>query len=662
MPCPLRARKEEGRRNESVRNAMMKRRLIVCLVAILMLTMGVFAVASAATDNIKIDMDLSTTTFTEPKDITVSIQVSNAGETNMPGPVTLYYPNGKQVEEFGSPTLTVGTSKSWSGTWSVTQKQLEAGRITFKLKYSIENEAGELVNKSKNFSYPITYTGAVAAVEINRSISPTTAREGQEVTVTYDVVNTGNVEVTDVSIKENSSISSKKGTIDSVPAGEKASYTFTVTMKKKDLTSAATITYKAGGKSYTAKKESASIKYGEVKLSASLAADKKGGIPGETVKLTLTLKNTGNVDYQNVVVTDAVLGEVFSGLTVPAGKTVTQEKELTIAQTADYQFTVSGTDASGSAVETATDRLTVQALDPAQQVKLTVQAEADRDTIYEIPGTVKFIVKVTNESSVDVSDVTVYATGVQLYEFPSILAGETREFTRDVSVSMAGQYRFDAKVKNQLSETETFESNIIPIAFANPTPVPTEAPIVTPPMPVYEDMPTDDGLPSYVGSVQKTLDVLYWVFMSLAGVSLLLLAIGVVRRIQDSIASSKAQDHLERSSSRDYTRPSARNAKASRKDDAPVISEKAHAAMDAMQAEEEEVAQGEGANAEETIRQLYPRTAARMQLDATVTVEGEEEELPEAEQPVEEELPEADYAEQDDFAPARRRRSQRNQD
>lgn len=609
------ARKEDGRLTVPPEIAMMKR-VLVCLVAVLMLTMGLCAVACAASDNIKIDMDLSTTTFTEPKEITVSIQVSNTGETDMPGPVTLYYPNGKQVEEFGSPTLAVGTSKSWSGTWAVTQKQLEAGKITFKLKYAIENDAGELVNKTKNFSYPIVYTGAVASVEINRTITPATARQGQEVTVTYDVVNTGNVEVTGVSIKENSSISSKKGTIDSVPAGEKRSYSFTVTMKKKNLTSQATITYKAGGKSYTEKKEAATIKYGEVKLTASLSADKKGGVAGEAVKLTLTLKNTGNADYTNVTVTDAVLGEVFTGLTVPAGETVTNEKEITIAETADYQFTVSGTDESGSSVETSTDRLSVQAVDPAQKVKLTVQAEADRDTIYHIPGTVKFIVKVTNESSVDVSDVSVYATGVKLYDFPSILAGETREFTRDVSVSMAGQYRFDAKAKNQLGETETFESNIIRIAYADPTPVPTEAPIVTPPMPVYEEIPTDDGLPAYVGSVQKTLDVMYWVFLSLAGVGLLLLAVGVGNRIRIAIASSKAQDHLERSSSRDYTRPAPKAGKADLKAEEPEVE---------VREEEDLVAEGEGADAQEAIRQLYPRTAARMQLDPTVTVEGEEE-------------------------------------
>ncbi|MGN0779674.1 MAG: CARDB domain-containing protein [Aristaeellaceae bacterium] len=611
----------------------MKKRLILCLVMILALTLGAFVTAHAADDSLKVTMELSTTTFTEPKDVTVTIQVTNIGETDMPGPVTLYYPNGKQVEEFGSPTLAVGSSKTWSGTWSVTQAQLDAGKLTFKMKYSLINDAGEKVNKTTTFYRPLTYTGAVASVEINRTITPTTAREGQEISITYDVLNTGNVDVTDVTIKENSSISSKKGTIASVPAGEKASYTFTTTMKKKNLTSSATITYKAGGKTYTEKKEEASIKYGEVKLTAALSADKKGGTPGEAVKLTLTLKNSGNVDYTNVTVRDALLGEVFTGLTVAAGKTVTQEKEIIISETADYQFTVTGTDASGSTVETATDRLSVQALDPAQKITLTVQADSDRTEVYSLPGTVKFMVSVTNNSTVEVKDVTVAASGVQLYSFPSILPGETREFTRDVSVSMAGQYRFDATVTNQLSEKETFQSNVIQISYAQPTVAPTEAPIVTPPMPVYEDMPTTDGLPAYVGSVQQVLNVLYWVFMSLAGVSLLLLAVGVVRRIQSGVASSQAQDHLERGSYRDYMRPAPRKGKQADKPEEPVVE---------VHQEEAAPAEDDGGMAEDTLRELYPQTAARMQRDGDDTAPTEQEEPAEdiPEVPAEESRPE----------------------
>ena len=643
----------------------MKRRLIVCLVMILALVAGLAstAAAEAEVDSLKVSIELSSSKLAEPKEITVSIQVTNTGDADMPGPVTLYDPSGKMVEEFGSPTLTAGASKSWSGKWNVTQSQLDSGKLTFKLKYSLYNAAGELVNKTYNFSHPLTYTGAVTSVEINRTITPTTARKGQTVSVTYDVINTGNVDITDVSIKEDKSISSKSGTIASVPAGEKGSYSFTVTMGTKDLTSQATITYKAGGKTQTEKKDAATIKYGEVKLTAALSASKKGGVPGDTVKLTLTLKNTGSADYQNVTVTDAVLGELFTGQTVPAGQTVTLEKDITITDSADYQFTVTGQDASGENVETATDRVSVTAVDPAKQVVLQVEASADRETVYTLPGTVKFRVTVTNVSAVDVSDVTVYASGVQLYSFPSILAGESRDFTRDVSVSMAGQYRFDARVKNQLNETETFESNIIYIAFAQPTPEPTDAPIVTPPMPTYEDIPTDDGLPAYVDTVQKALSIAYRVLLVLAAICLLLLAIGVVRRMQAIHESNKAQDHLERGSYRDYTQPAPKGReekKSSRKDEPvsrPIGEDKEDPAL--PDADDASRTAEDGELMAETLAKLYPNGDGKLTVDPTLTVEGEEPAEKPASQEAEAPADEAPAAEE---TPVRHRRSQRHQD
>lgn len=77
-------------------------------------------------------------------------------------------------------------------------------------------------------------------------------------------------------------------------------------------------------------------------LTASLEADKKGGVPGDVVTLTLTLKNTGKVNYTNINVTDPTLGQVFSNLTLDAGKTETYTKEVTITDSADYLFSLDG--------------------------------------------------------------------------------------------------------------------------------------------------------------------------------------------------------------------------------------------------------------------------------------------------------------------------------
>lgn len=617
----------------------MKRRLITALVVVAALVC-LCAAACAETNPLKVSMELSTNKFTEPKEITVSIQVSNVGEGDMPGAATLYYPDGKQVEEFGSPTLSVGASKSWSGTWKVTQAQLDAGKITFKLKYPMYDDSGELVNKSYSFSKAITYSGAVANVEINRTITPTTASKGQEVTVTYEVVNTGTVDVTDVSIKENSSVSSKKGTIEKVAAGEKASYSFTVKMGTKNLTSQATITYKVNGKTKTVKKEAATIKYGKVNLTASLTADKKGGAVGDTVKLTLTLKNTGKTDYQNVTVTDPLLGEVFTGQTVKAGETVKLEKDVAITQTADLQFTVRGQDAAGAEVETATGRVTVTAIDPAQAVTLSLEATADRSVVYTMPGTVRFTVSVTNDSAVEAKNVSVYAVDTQLYTFPSILAGETRSFVRDVSVSMAGQYAFNARYKDQLGETVSFTSNVVPITYERPTAVPTEAPIITPPMPVHEEMPTDDDLPGYVDGIQSLLGVIKWVAIVLTAACAALLAVGLVRRGQAKRESDAAMDHLERGTYRDYSQPAEEEKRAPKAEEPverPIGEDRAEAEDAEPYISTDEVDGEAGDIMAETLAKLYPNGHQAEDPSLIIEEEGEAvEELPEEEPPVEE--------------------------
>ena len=60
-------------------------------------------------------MELSKYKFTGPETVDVRISVANSGEGDMAKPVTLYYPDGTKVEDFGSPILKVGSRKSWSG-------------------------------------------------------------------------------------------------------------------------------------------------------------------------------------------------------------------------------------------------------------------------------------------------------------------------------------------------------------------------------------------------------------------------------------------------------------------------------------------------------------------------------------------------------------------
>lgn len=645
---------------------MNRKRLFLALVLGIALVLLCVS-AALADDPMKVSMELSNNKFSKPETITVSITVTNVGDGDMPSPVTLYYPSGKKVEEFGSPTLAVGASKRWSGSWTVTQEELEAGKVTFKIKYSVytdeTDDAGEpkLQAKTKNFSKKILYSGADPEITVSRTITPATAQKGQEVSVTYDIANVGTVDVTGVTIKENSSISTKSGTIDSIAAGETASYTFTTAMGTRDLTSAATVSYKAGGRTFNTKVESATVKYGKVNLSASLSADRKGGAPGDTVKLTLKLSNSGTVDFTNVTVTDPALGTLFSGETVKAGETATLEKDLTITESQTLQFTVKAEDPTGIGVETATGRVEIIATDPTQQIVLNIEAEADRGLVYKLPGTVRFSFTVRNDSTVEVKNITVRAVETTLKSIESIPAGESISFIRDTDVSMAGTYQFTASCRDQLGQVLTFTSNPVQIGYAEPTPVPTEAPLVTPPAPAMEEMPTDQPEPEWLEQAGSIADIAKWVFAGLGGLLLLLLLIGAVRRGKSRSESKKAMDHLEGATYRDYgaqVKPRRRS-----EINNGGTAEAGNAAPDKTDEPEQ--------NSElmaETLRRLYSEDTAAGRAEsaaapeeATAAADGNAESIPDAD------VPQTDKAEvpetkPEDAASAGRRRRGKKQD
>ena len=587
---------------------MNRKRLFLALVLGIALVL-LCASAALAEKPIKVSMELSATKFSGPKTINVSITVTNVADGDMPGPVTLYYPNGDKVEEFGSPTLSVGASKRWKGEWTVTKSELENGKVTFSVKYYAydgkPDENGEPTKQAHRikFSKTITYTGADPAISITRTITPPqTAQKGQEVSVVYEITNTGEVQVTSVNIKENAAISAKSGTIASIDPGKKETYTFTAVMGTKDLTSAATVTYKAGGKSYKQTVDSATIKYGDVKLSAALKADKKGGAPGETVKLTLTLKNSGNLDFTNVTVSDATLGDVFTDQTVKAGSTLTLEKDLVITGTQELQFIVKADESTGKGVETATGRVKITALDPTQQIVLSLEAAADRDKVYKIPGAVRFTVTVNNDSTVEVKNIAVKAVDVELYRFESIPAGGTASFIRDVEISEDGTFQFVATCKDQLDQTLTFSSNQIHIDHVDPTPVVTDTPLATPLAPSVAPMPTDQPEPEWLDQAESIAEGIKWILTGIAAVLLVLLLIGAIRRGKSRSESKKAMDHLEGGTYRDYSAVPKRRRRSE-------ISNGGTAEAEVPAAEEKpEETEGTAQNSElmaETLRKLY---------------------------------------------------------
>ncbi len=550
-----------GRAYSRPRDIMKRKSLVLVLLVTALLLM--VSVAGAETDPIVCSVEVTPAKLAAPGPVDVTINISNSGETDMKDPVVLYDPVGQVVTDFGTNgavTLKAGESKTWTGKWDVSQRVLNTGSVVFFVKYTLYKDSGEAYAQSQPIRGKVSGQAAEAVIDIKRTISPSTAREGQTVTVTYNIANNGTVGLKNITVQESREINKDSQKVETLAPGKTASVKFPFTMGKKSLTSKATVSYQTESSSKTQQQEieAATINYGEAAMTAKLTPSAKGVAVNGKFTLTLELSNKGSVDYTNLRVTDSTLGEVFTNQSLKKDGSLKLEKEITLTQTTEYQFTITAIDNTGTEVSLATDPVKVEAVDPNKVLHLAVETSADRTEVYEQPGKVRFSVTVTNDSEVEAKNVDILHGTTKIYTFASILPGETRKLTRDAALSMAGKYQFTASTKDAFENTVSFPGNEVQVAFSVPTPAPetpTPAPDPTPEptfspvtMPPIND-PSFAAFPKMVQTVLLPILIIGSLMLIGSGV---LLAIATKKRADQKKASEAAYDHLERSKRRDY--------------------------------------------------------------------------------------------------------------
>ena len=129
---------------------------IFCIIALsLMLVTAASAAAPSAIPEVAVA--LSQTSFSAPGPVDVTITVT--APQDMPGPCALYDPDGVRIAGFGTPTLSAGESAAWSGTWQVTQAQLDEGKIVFGMVFDTLDEEGAVVRNQQFYGVSVSFTG-----------------------------------------------------------------------------------------------------------------------------------------------------------------------------------------------------------------------------------------------------------------------------------------------------------------------------------------------------------------------------------------------------------------------------------------------------------------------------------------------------------------------
>ena len=530
--------------------------LLLAALAVLML----FALPALAEEPLSFSLSVEPASLTEPGPVTVSIRVVNNSGADLTEPVSLQDPDGKVVTTFGDggqALIKQGDFVSAQQTYNVTQEQLNDGKLTYTLSYNQVDENGSVVVQTLAKNAEIAYTGTNVDLTVNRTIDPEVVRSGKTVTVQYELYNAGNVDIKNIRVRENSSISGAAQTIASLAPGERKAIQFTATMGNNNLTSAGKITYTADNASRSLSVPSVTIPKATpgLDLTEILSADKTAITNGETVTVTMTIKNNGNITYSNITVTDATYGELFTNLTLGPGETLVREKQFTLPETTTFKYTVTLPDNTGTTNTVTSNELKISVYDPAQVMLLTVMATPESNTIASVPADMRFAITVTNNSSREAKNVRLLHGDVAFYTIASLAPSESYTVTPEFTLSQAGKYRFTASVRDELNNVVTFDSNEIAITVAAPTVTPTIVPLVTPPPLVTLTVAPVEVLEPVATQTNQILRYAAMVLGGLFAASFVLFVISTIMRIRRRSASKGAYDHMELGGSRDYTEP-----------------------------------------------------------------------------------------------------------
>ena len=528
-------------------------------VLVLLLAVGAFALTDAS--SIQFDLSVEPNTLKAPGPVTVKASVTNNGTEDITVPMTLYDADDKLVTAaFDGGALNLlkaGETRTWEGQWTVSQKHLDAGKVSFYLRLNTTDATGAIAQVSISASSPIVFEGEKVELQVTRTITPEVVRPGSTVTVTYELTNNGTVKLNNIAVRENNLISRTAKTVGSLEPGSSTTTTFEKKIANAGVESSAVITYQREGAKTQLRQtvDTASVPLAKPGFSAELVSDNTEVTIGEKVKLTLTLKNAGNISYTDIKVTDPKLGEVFTGLSLPAGQTVVQSKEITMMVPTSFKFSVALQDNTGVTQTETTNEVKVSAYQVGQRMRLNVQLSADREDVGELPGLVRFTVVITNDSNTVATPVNLYYGDVRIASIEKLEPGQSNTITREFNISQAGRFRFSVRTVDALNNTVSFDSNELSIGFVPPTPAPTKEVVPTvPPVVTYSPIP--------VGSVDGTMEkgrdamfILVWALGILFAGSLVLFLASSLMRARARAQSQAAYDHLEVAPKRDFADP-----------------------------------------------------------------------------------------------------------
>jgi uncharacterized repeat protein (TIGR01451 family) len=319
-------------------------------------------------------------------------------------------------------TLGVGESLTCTGSYAVTQNDVDAGSVTNSASAAATDPGGQPVTATDG----VTVTGnGTAHVSLSKTVTETTyTAVGETLHYTIVVTNDGTATLIDVTISDPRlpSLDCTLAQPATLGVGESLTCTGTYTITQEDMDGGSvdnTATVDATGPAdqpLTASGSATSTAAGVPHLSLAKTVNQAGfSAVGDQLVYTLVATNDGTVTLTDVTITDELVPGISCALPVPStlavGGTLACTATLVVTQ-ADLDAglvvntaTAAGRDASGTAVSAAAGATVASTLVPVQAIQIVKTAST-----YGLPsggGHVDYTYQVLNSGNVPLAAVQV---------------------------------------------------------------------------------------------------------------------------------------------------------------------------------------------------------------------------------------------------------------
>ncbi|GGA79665.1 hypothetical protein GCM10008015_20460 [Flavobacterium palustre] len=269
--------------------------------------------------------------------ITYTFRVTNTGNTTLTDIVVTDPMTGLVIS--GSPIASLApgiTNTSITGTYTITQADIDAGRVTNSAlvtakdpqNNNVTDTSGTAIDNNDATETPVTQNDAIALVKT--AVVGGTGVLGDVITYTFRVTNTGNTTLTNVVVTDPMTglVISGSPIASLAPGITNTSITGTYTITQADIdagrvTNSALVTAKDPQNNNVTDTSGTAVDNNDatetpVTQNDAIALVKTAvvggtGVLGDVITYTFRVTNTGNTTLTNVVVTDPMIGLTITG-------------------------------------------------------------------------------------------------------------------------------------------------------------------------------------------------------------------------------------------------------------------------------------------------------------------------------------------------------------